>query len=117
MSNQFKTIGLIGKYGDPHIADTLATMANFLTARQLEVMLDDETARTVPGLGLPTGDREEIGRRCDLALVIGGDGTLLYAVRSLADFGIPVCGINRGRRGGRAGGAPAGGRGRRDRSL
>src|SRR3569832_1848059 len=98
MSNQFKTIGLIGKYGDPHIADTLATMANFLTARQLEVMLDDETARTVPGLGLPTGDREEIGRRCDLALVIGGAGTLLNAVRSLADFGIPVCGINLGRR-------------------
>src|SRR3569833_2769046 len=62
MSNQFKTIGLIGKYGDPHIADTLATMANFLTARQLEVMLDDETARTVPGLGLPTGARDEIDR-------------------------------------------------------
>src|SRR3569833_4118518 len=74
-------------------------MANFLTARQLEVMLDDETARTVPGLGLPTGDREESGRRCDLALGIGGDGTLLNAVRSLADFGIPVCGINLGRLG------------------
>src|SRR3569832_1236603 len=99
MSNQFKTIGLIGKYGDPHIADTLATMANFLTARQLEVMLDDETARTVPGLGLPTGAREEIGRRCALALVIGGDGTLLIAVRSLAAFGIPVCGIYLGRLG------------------
>src|SRR3569832_1265989 len=82
MSNQFKTIGLIGKYGDPHIADTLATMANFLTARQLEVMLDDEAARTVPGLGLPPGD-----------------GTLLNAVRSLADFGIPVCGNNLGRLG------------------
>src|SRR3569832_409711 len=99
MSNQFKTIGLIGKYGDTHIAATLATMANYLTARQLEEMLDDETARTVPVLGLPTGDREEIGRRCDLALGIGGDGTLLNAVRSLADFGIPVCGINLGRLG------------------
>src|SRR3569623_1479957 len=106
MSNQFKTIGLIGKYGDPHIADTLATMANFLTARQHEVMLDDETARTVSGLGLLTGDREEIGRRCDLALVIGGDGTLLNAVRSLADFGIPVCGINLGRLGFLAGISP-----------
>ena len=99
MSKQFKAIGLIGKYGDPGIAPALASMANFLKDRQLSVLLDDETARTVPELGLPTGTRAEIGRRCDLAVVIGGDGTLLNAVRSLADFGIPVVGINLGRLG------------------
>src|SRR3569623_3237962 len=99
MSKQFKAIGLIGKYGDPGIAPALASMANFLKDRQLSVLLDDETARTVPELGLPTGTRAEIGRRCDLAVVIGGDGTLLNAVRSLAAFGIPVVGINLGRHG------------------
>lgn len=99
MSKQFNTIGLIGKYGDPGIAQTLATMATFLTGRRLTVLLDAETAQTVPGLGLPTADRDEIGRRCELAVIVGGDGTLLNAVRSLADFGIPVVGINLGRLG------------------
>lgn len=99
MSKQFNTIGLIGKYGDPGIAQTLATMATFLTERRLTVLLDAETAQTVPGLGLPTAGRDEIGRRCELAVIVGGDGTLLNAVRSLADFGIPVVGINLGRLG------------------
>src|SRR3569623_2129260 len=90
MSKQFKAIGLIGKYGDPGIAPALAAMANFLAGRQLSVQLDDETARTLPELGLPTGTRAQIGRRCDLAVEIGDDGTLLNAVRSLADFCITV---------------------------
>src|SRR3569623_3310598 len=99
MSKQFKAIGLIGKYGDPGIAPALAAMANFLAGRQLSVLLDDEPARTLPELVLPTGTRAESGRRCDLAVVSGGDGTLLNAARSLADFGIPVVGINLGRLG------------------
>src|SRR3569623_2574000 len=99
MSKQFKAIGLIGIYGEPGSAPALAARANFLAGRQRSVLLDDETARTVPELGRPTGTRAEIGRRCDLAVVIGGDGTLLIAVRSLADFGIPVVGINLGRLG------------------
>lgn len=99
MSSQFKVIGLIGKYGDPGIAPTLAAMAGFLAGRQLRVLLDEETASTLPGHGLATASRAEIGKNCDLAVVIGGDGTLLNAVRSLADFGIPVVGINLGRLG------------------
>lgn len=99
MPNQFNVIGLIGKYGDPSIAQTMSTLAGFLASRKLDVLLDDQTAQTVPGLGLPTACREDIGRRCDLAVIIGGDGTLLNAVRSLADYGIPVVGINLGRLG------------------
>ena len=99
MPAEFKTIGLIGKYGDPSIAETLTTMANFLKEQHLEVWLDDETARTVPDLGLKIADREQLGQGCDLAVVIGGDGTLLNAARSLSDAGIPMVGINLGRLG------------------
>lgn len=99
MSSQFKAVGLIGKYGDPGVEQALSLLANFLAGRRLEVLLDEQTAHTVPGLGLPVAHRDDIGRRCDLAVIIGGDGTLLNAVRSLADYGIPVVGINLGRLG------------------
>jgi len=99
MPAEFKTIGLIGKYADPSIAEYLTTMAGFLKQHRLEVWLDDETARTVPDLGLDICARGELGQRCDLAVVIGGDGTLLNAARTLSDAGIPVVGINLGRLG------------------
>jgi NAD+ kinase len=99
MPAEFKTIGLIGKYGDPSIAQTLTTMAGFLKERRLAVWLDDETAHTVPDLGLDICNREQLGERCDLAVVVGGDGTLLTAARTLSDAGIPLVGINLGRLG------------------
>ena len=42
---------------------------------------------------------EEIGQRCDLGLVVGGDGTMLGIGRQLAPYGVPLIGINRGRLG------------------
>jgi NAD+ kinase len=53
----------------------------------------------VPNLGLKTATREQLGENCDLAIVIGGDGTLLTVARALADYGIPVVGVNLGRLG------------------
>ena len=44
-------------------------------------------------------DREPLARQCDLAIVVGGDGTLLNAARSLADTGCAVLGVNLGRLG------------------
>jgi NAD+ kinase len=43
--------------------------------------------------------RETLARQCDLAIVVGGDGTLLNAARSLADTGCAVLGVNLGRLG------------------
>jgi len=99
MPAEFKTIGLIGKHGDPGIAHSLTTLATFLKSRQLEVWLDEDTANMVPDHGLQTASRAQLGERCDLAVVIGGDGTLLTAARALADYGIPVVGVNLGRLG------------------
>jgi NAD+ kinase len=99
MPAEFKTIGLIGKYGDPGISQTLTTMAAFLKSRRIEVWLDEETAQTFPGHSLNTATRRQLGERCDLAIVVGGDGTLLTVARDLADHAIPVVGVNLGRLG------------------
>jgi NAD+ kinase len=41
----------------------------------------------------------QIGAQCDLGLVVGGDGTMLGIGRQLAQFGVPLVGINQGRLG------------------
>ena len=42
---------------------------------------------------------EEIGTQCDLAVVVGGDGTMLGIARQLAPYDVPLIGINQGRLG------------------
>jgi NAD+ kinase len=95
----FKRAGLIGKYDDPGVGGALKKLGDYLRQRCIEVLLDEGTAQLLPGHGLATGSRDEIGRRCDLAIVVGGDGTLLNAARSLVGHGIPLLGVNLGRLG------------------
>ncbi|MDX1251725.1 MAG: NAD(+) kinase [Gammaproteobacteria bacterium] len=99
MPTVFKTIGLIGKYGDPSVNDTLNALRAHLQARGLHVLLDEDTAKTFPDTRLEIASRQVIGERCDLVIVVGGDGTLLNAARALANTGIPLAGINLGRLG------------------
>jgi len=40
-----------------------------------------------------------IGSACDVCVVVGGDGTMLGIGRQLAQFGVPLIGINQGRLG------------------
>lgn len=100
MSKSFKTVGIIGKYSDSTIGGTISTLANFLLERGLAVVLEKNTADNLPSLqSLNPMPLEELGKSCDLAIVVGGDGTLLHAARSLADANIPLVGINLGRLG------------------
>jgi NAD+ kinase len=95
---RFHSIGLIAKTDDDgQVRATLRVIHRFLLDRGLEVSLDRSTDEfleidaTVP--------RREIAEHCDLAIVVGGDGTLLTAARSLADSGVPIVGVNLGRLG------------------
>lgn len=65
----------------------------------MEVVLDEFSAGLVPNLKLPEGNAEFFGMNCDLTIVIGGDGAMLRAAHLLADYNVPLLGINRGRLG------------------
>lgn len=95
----FHTIGLIGKFGDPNVAETLNQIAVYLRQRQLRVLLDESSARLIPDNGLEVASRATIGEQCDLAIIMGGDGTMLNAARSLVNYEVPILGVNLGRLG------------------
>jgi NAD+ kinase len=95
----FKTIALIGRYNASEVATPLATMGDYLRKQGREVLVEKETAATSRISGFPVADYEEIGARADLAVVQGGDGSMLNAARHLAAHRVPLVGVNQGRLG------------------
>jgi NAD+ kinase len=95
----FKTIALIGRYNASEVATPLATMGAYLRKQGREVLVEKETAATNGISGFPVADYGEIGERADLAVVQGGDGSMLNAARHLAAHRVPLVGVNQGRLG------------------
>jgi NAD+ kinase len=99
MTASFRTIALIGKYQSREIAESLLSLAAFLNERGVEVLLEEGTAAAVGVNGYAVANYEAIGARAELAVILGGDGTMLNAARHLAEFEVPLVGINQGRLG------------------
>lgn len=106
MKSQFRQVALIGKYhaavsgaaaGSTRAA--LEDIAHFLHSQGCEVVIERDTAASAGLTGYTTLDIPAIGERCDLILVVGGDGTMLGIGRQLARYGVPLIGINQGRLG------------------
>jgi NAD+ kinase len=77
----------------------LDDVAQFVSRIGAEVVMEKGTSEHL-GLNLyPTLTMAEIGKQCDLGLVVGGDGTMLGVARQLARFNVPLVGINQGRLG------------------
>lgn len=99
MKSQFRHVALIGKYHAQGSRSALEEIANFLHTQGCEVTLEQDTASNTGLTQYPVLDVPSIGAHCDLALVVGGDGTMLGIGRQLAQFGVPMVGINQGRLG------------------
>lgn len=99
MPSRFRHAALVGKYQAPGSREVLADVAEFLSGSGLEVSLESDTALASGLPGYSVVSAEAIGTHCDLAVVIGGDGTFLSTARALARHGLPLIGINQGRLG------------------
>jgi len=95
----FNTIAIIGKYMAAGIEHALSELANFLTGAGYAVVFEKETAQNVALPDVVAMTPAEIGQHADLAIVVGGDGTMLGIARQLAPFNVPLIGINQGRLG------------------
>jgi len=73
----FRRIALVGKLRSPETDASLRAIGEFLSRRGCEVVKD--------------------GASADLAIVVGGDGTMLAAARELVRSRVPLVGINQGR--------------------
>lgn len=102
--SKFRHAALIGKY---HAAsactrDTLIDLSHFLSGLGVDVCFETESASNFASADLHGHallSLAQIGEQCDLALVVGGDGTMLGIGRQLARYGMPLIGINHGRLG------------------
>lgn len=102
LADQFTRIGLIGRQGNPQVAETLRALASFLKARGSVVVLESQAALflqeslAVDVSVMQICSSETLGDACDLVIVVGGDGSMLGAARALCAQNVPVLGINRG---------------------
>lgn len=93
---QFSTIGIFSKENDDRIEATLKSLLAFLQAENFNIVADETAAKYID---VPAMNTVEFCNCIDLAIVVGGDGTLLKVGRLLSDKGVPVIGINLGRLG------------------
>ncbi len=102
-NKKFGTVALIGKYKSPEVAESLQSLATYLRGEGRRLLLEEGTAAAgtpgYPSYTCPVASYETIGAEADVAIVIGGDGTLLHSARRLAEFGVPLVGVNLGRLG------------------
>ena len=87
-------IGIVVKPNKPEAISLAKELIGWLGQRNIRVYLDASIASTVNhSLSCP---REEISQWVDLLIVLGGDGTLLSAVRYLQGEKVPILGVNLG---------------------
>jgi NAD+ kinase len=95
LSSVNKVAAIISRPARPEVASTVPKLLAWLQAHGYLIIVDPETAKYSSG-------QEEVqrsqmsSRPLDLIIVLGGDGTLLSAVRATAASDAPLLGVNLG---------------------
>lgn len=95
----FPTVAIIGKHGDPPAVEDLLALARFLEHRGHRVVFESATAIDLGRTASQSLTADQIGAQAQLAIVVGGDGTMLGIARQLAPYRVPLIGVNQGRLG------------------
>ena len=88
------TIGLIANAAKPRAVELVPALLAALRKRGLDVLVDPATTAIVAGA--KSAPRADLARQCDLIVILGGDGTILEALRDFGEGAPPIFGINLG---------------------
>jgi len=96
-----QTVGIISKPRKQNLAEIIPELVNWLSSHGLKAVLDRETAASlapdlIKTLASPVTARSDLATRCDLVVVLGGDGTLLAAARAVRLHSVPILAVNLG---------------------
>ena len=92
--SMFKNIAIVSKINDESVKDSLEAVISYIKSKDIKFFLDINSSILIKNI--PPTSIEEIRNTCDIAFIIGGDGTLLKAAQDLSSADIPICGINKG---------------------
>ena len=95
----FSRVALVGKFQADGIQEHLTSLAKLLSDLGCEVFVESATASHLRLESYPTKQVDEFAENIDLAIVLGGDGTMLGIGRQLAGSNVPLLGVNMGRLG------------------
>jgi NAD+ kinase len=100
----YRSVGVMAKHDDPAAARTLRELVRVLSEERSgrpQVIYAPPDSPVDAGVSplLRTCAGEEMPGLCDLAIIVGGDGTFLSCARRFAPQGVPILGINHGRLG------------------
>ena len=89
-----RKVAIFAKPNSPQAVKLVPELLAWLAQRGIEARFDNETAHYA---GMLVGlDRALVPEGCDLAIVLGGDGTLLSAARAVGNRAIPILAVNLG---------------------
>jgi NAD+ kinase len=92
-----KAVAIVSKPDKPEVAEILPRLVRWLTEHGYGVFMDHESAAYLDAPQETAVERELLASKdVRLAIVLGGDGTLLAAARVLAAKGVPILGVNLG---------------------
>ncbi len=99
MASRFAKIGLFVKHNNNSVLDTFEKLIHFLNNRGHTIILEAKSAGLLSHPKFQIVEQVDLGKHCDLVIVVGGDGSLLNAARSVVASQTPILGINRGKLG------------------
>ena len=99
LQKKFRRVTLVGKHQAEGIGHHIQELAQILTNHGCELSIEASTAGHLSSHNLQVLQLQDFQKSTDLAVILGGDGTMLGIGRQIAGSGVPLLGINMGRLG------------------